>query len=69
MGKNTGVGRGGKRPGAGRKSAEETGIIPMEKHTLTMTAEGAALLRELGGGYLSRGLREALRRLHATAGR
>jgi hypothetical protein len=41
----------------------------MTKHTLTMTAEDADQLRELGGGYLSRGVREALRRLNEYAAR
>lgn len=63
MTKATGVGRGGRRPGAGRKSAEETGQPLMIKRTITLTAEDVAKLDELGGGYLSRGVREALRRL------
>ena len=38
--------------------------LPMEKHTITLTPEDVAQLTELGGGYLSRGIREALRRLN-----
>jgi len=67
--KTINIRHGGKRPGAGRKSAEETGVPRMTKHTLTMTAEDADQLRELGGGYLSRGVREALRRLNEYAAR
>ena len=53
------TGRGGARPGAGRKPAEEK----YERHHVTLPAWALVMLRTLGDGSISRGVVAALERL------
>ena len=56
---------GGPRNGAGL--AADTGGAKTWRHTVTLDAATAANMREIGSGNLSRGIREASRRLSANA--
>lgn len=53
------TGRGGARPGAGRKPSE----VKYEGHHITLPPWAAAMLRTLGDGSISRGIVTALERL------
>ena len=53
------TGRGGARPGAGRKPAE----VKAEGHHVTLPPWAAVMLRALGDGSISRGIVAALERL------
>ena len=55
--------RGGSRKGAGL--APDAGGAKTERHTVTIDAATAARMKALGAGNLSRGIREAARRLLA----
>lgn len=56
---------GGARNGAGL--APDTDGQKTAKHTVTLDIATVALMKELGNGNLSRGIREAARRLAANA--
>ena len=53
--------KGGPRKGAGL--ARDTGGAKTERHTVTLDAATVAKMRGIGAGNLSRGIREAARRL------
>lgn len=57
-------GRGGPRPGSGRKLIGDT---PMVKITVTLPQDVIEQLEQLGEGNISAGIREAMRRLGALA--
>lgn len=57
--------RGGPRKGAGL--ASDTGGAKTERHTVTLDAGTVERMKSLGCGNLSRGIREAARRLAANA--
>lgn len=57
--------KGGPRKGAGL--ATDTGGAKTERHTVTLDAVTVERMKELGAGNLSRGIREAARRLAANA--
>ena len=57
--------QGGARKGAGL--ATDTGGASTERHTVTLDAATVAKMREIGAGNLSRGIREAARRLAPNA--
>ena len=59
-----------KKPGGARKGAglaTDTGGARTERHTVTLDAATVAKMRGIGAGNLSRGIREAARRLAANA--
>lgn len=56
--------KGGLRKGAGL--ASDTGGAKTERHTVTLDAGTVARMKEFGSGNLSRGIREAARRLTAN---
>jgi hypothetical protein len=56
---------GGARNGAGL--ATDTAGQKTKKHTVTLDAATVVRMKELGDGNLSRGIREAARRLAANA--
>lgn len=56
--------KGGPRKGAG--IATDTGGAKTERHTVTLDAATVARMKALGTGNLSRGIREAARRLAAN---
>lgn len=56
--------KGGPRKGAGL--AKDTGGAKTERHTVTIDPVTVERMKELGGGSLSRGIREAWRRLAAN---
>ena len=53
------AGHGGARPGAGRKPKSATGPAP--RRQVTLDDETLAILRELGDGNVSEGIRVAAR--------
>lgn len=57
--------KGGARKGAGL--AFDTAGQKTAKHTVTLDAPTVARMKEIGAGNLSRGIREAARRLAANA--
>jgi hypothetical protein len=56
--------KGGPRKGAGL--AKDAGGAKTERHTVTLDVATVARMKELGAGNLSRGIREAARRLAAN---
>ena len=56
--------KGGPRKGAGL--AADTGGAKTARHTVTLDKTTVARMKELGAGNLSRGIREAARRLPAN---
>lgn len=57
----TGKTKGGSRNGAGL--AKDAGGAKTERHTVTLDVVTVERMKELGAGNLSRGIREAARRL------